>query len=90
MILNSNVFCDYDFSSRLVKVEALEKLLDNNDYPSSEDVEDIILNSLNVYDDVSIIDAHEYVNKKKKRQAEREELEKLQDIESEMYGLDDK
>ena len=29
MILNSNVFCDYDFSSRLVKVEALEKLSDN-------------------------------------------------------------
>lgn len=71
-------------------VEYMEKILDNNGRPSSEDIEDIILNSLNVYDDISIIDAQEYVDRKKKQKAAEEELEKLQDIESEMYGLDDK
>ena len=77
-----------DIDCELVKY--MQKLLRNKDYPTNEDIEDIILNSLNIYDDISIIDALEYTDNKERQQAEEEELEKLQNIEKEMYGLEDK
>ena len=77
-----------DINCELVKY--MQKLLRNEDNPTTEGIEEIILNSLNVYEDITVIDALEYVNNKEKQQAEEEELEKIQNIEKEMYDLEDK
>ena len=77
-----------DINCELVKY--MQKLLRNEDKPTTESIEEIILNSLNVYEDITVIDALEYVNNKEKQQAEEEELEKIQNIEKEMYDLEDK
>ena len=77
-----------DINCELVKY--MQKLLRNEDNPTTEGIEEIILNSLNVYEDITVIDALEYVNNKEKQQAEEEELEKIQNIEQEMYNLEDK
>ena len=76
-----------DINCKLVKY--MEKLLDKNDYPSSDNIEEIIFNYLNVYDDISVIDAHNYIKENERKEASKEELKKLQDIESEMYKHDD-
>lgn len=48
-----------------------------------------IFNYLNVYDDISVIDAHNYIKENERKEASKEELKKLQDIESEMYNHND-
>lgn len=69
-------------------IKYMQKLLSNNDSPLAEEIEEIIFNSLNIYEDITVIDAYGYVNKKEQKKAEEGELEKLQKIEKEMYGID--
>lgn len=72
-----------DINCELVKY--VEKLLTQKQNPTREEVENIILNTLNVLDDISIIDTYEYLKKKEKKQAEQEQIESIREIENQMY-----
>ena len=75
-----------DINCELVKY--VEELLENKQEPTNDEVEAIILRTLNVYDDIFIIDAHEYTQKKEKRETEHEQLESIRKIEKEMWNDD--
>ena len=66
----------------------MEKLLEDKDYPTEDAIERIIFDTLRIFDDVELVEDFEYISHKERMQAEAEELEKLQDIEDERYGLD--
>ena len=66
----------------------MEKLLEDKDYPTEDAIEHIIFDTLRIFDDVELVEDFEYISHKERMQAEAEELEKLQDIEDERYGLD--
>jgi hypothetical protein len=63
-------------------IKYVQKLLSNNGAPLTEDIEEIIFNSLNIYEDITVIDAYEYVNRKEQQKAE-EEYRRKQAIERE-------
>lgn len=75
-----------DIECELVKY--MEKLLEDKDYPTEDAIERIIFDTLRIFDDVELVEDFEYVAHKERMQSEAEELEKLQDIEDERYGLD--
>lgn len=70
-------------------VKYMEKLLEDEDYPTSDSIERVIFDTLNIFDDVELVEDYEYIAHKEKKQAEAEELEKLHEIEKEKYGLDE-
>ena len=72
-----------DINRDLVKY--VEELLESKQEPTNDKIEAIILDTLNVYEDILIIDAHEYTQKKEKRQAEQDQLESIRQIEKQMY-----
>ena len=73
-----------DINCELVKY--VERLLKQNQKPTSEKVEEIILETLNVYEDISVIDAHEYTQQKEKHKAEQEQREAIRQIEKQMFN----
>lgn len=73
-----------DINCELVKY--VERLLKQNQNPTSEKVEEIILETLNVYEDISVIDAHEYTQQKEKHKAEQEQREAIRQIEKQMFN----
>lgn len=74
-----------DINCELVKY--MEKLLQNDDYPTSDAIERIIFDTLNIFDDVELVEDQEYIDSKERMQAEAEELKKLHEIERDKYGL---
>ena len=70
-------------------VKYMEKLLEDEDYPTRDSIERVIFDTLNIFDDVELVEDYEYIAHKEKKQAEAEELEKLHEIEKEKYGLDE-